>query len=309
MIFTVIINIIEWLIIIVCLLISVAYLTLIERKVLGVMQRRKGPTTVGILGLLQPFADGFKLIIKEGIIPNMSSSFLFFISPIIFFFLSLLIWSLIPLNFSYVVLDLNLSIIYLLAITSLSVYGIIISGWSSNSKYSFLGSLRSSAQMISYEVSIGFILLPPAIFTASFNLIDWLNHQDFIFFLIPFHPLFLMFIISNLAETNRPPFDLPEAESELVAGYSTEFSSVGFVLFFIAEYGNIIFLSLLTSIIFLPNIFSFAAIIFNFIWVRVALPRYRFDQLLRLGWKVLLPLSLAFLSLYSSYFIFAMYNF
>jgi len=211
MIFTVIINIIEWLIIIVCLLISVAYLTLIERKVLGVMQRRKGPTTVGILGLLQPFADGFKLIIKEGIIPNMSSSFLFFISPIIFFFLSLLIWSLIPLNFSYVVLDLNLSIIYLLAITSLSVYGIIISGWSSNSKYSFLGSLRSSAQMISYEVSIGFILLPPAIFTASFNLIDWLNHQDFIFFLIPFHPLFLMFIISNLAETNRPPFDLPEA--------------------------------------------------------------------------------------------------
>lgn len=303
MIYTITINIIEWLTIILALLISIAYLTLIERKVMGVMQRRKGPTTVGILGLLQPFADGLKLIIKEGISPNMSSSFLFFISPIIFFYLSFLIWSFIPINFSFVYNDINLSIIYILAITSLSVYGIIISGWSSNSKYSFLGSLRSSAQMISYEVSIGFILLPLAIFTSSFNLIDWINHQDYINFIIPFHPLFFMMIISNLAETNRPPFDLPEAEAELVAGYSTEFSSIGFVLFFIAEYGNIIFLSLLTSIIFLPHLISFAAILLNFIWVRVALPRYRFDQLLRLGWKVLLPLSLAFLSLYSSYFI------
>lgn len=214
---TITINIIEWLTIVIALLISIAYLTLIERKVMGVMQRRKGPTTVGILGLLQPFADGLKLIIKEGISPNMSSSFLFFISPIIFFYLSFLIWSLIPLNFFNSVTppasssDINLSLIYLLAITSLSVYGIIISGWSSNSKYSFLGSLRSSAQMISYEVSIGFILLPMAIFTSSFNLIDWINHQDYINFIIPFHPLFFMMIISNLAETNRPPFDLPEA--------------------------------------------------------------------------------------------------
>jgi NADH:ubiquinone oxidoreductase subunit H len=219
MIFTVIINLLDWLIIIFCLLISVAYLTLIERKVLGVLQRRKGPTSVGLLGLLQPFADGFKLIIKEGVLPNLSSSFLFFFSPILFFFLSLLIWSLIPLNFSFVVLDINLSLVYILAITSLSVYGIIISGWSSNSKYSFLGSLRSSAQLISYEVSIGFILLPPAIFTASFNLLDWISHQDSgpygppfgLFFFLPFHPLLLFFIISNLAETNRPPFDLPEA--------------------------------------------------------------------------------------------------
>ena len=225
MIYTITINIVEWLTLVLALLISIAYLTLIERKVMGVMQRRKGPTTVGILGLLQPFADGLKLIVKEGISPNLSSSFLFFISPIIFFYLSFLIWSLIPLNFFNSVIgapensicsDINLSLIYILAITSLSVYGIIISGWSSNSKYSFLGSLRSSAQMISYEVSIGFILLPLAIFTSSFNLIDWINHQDSINFIIPFHPLFFMMIISNLAETNRPPFDLPEAFFKLL---------------------------------------------------------------------------------------------
>jgi NADH-quinone oxidoreductase subunit H len=298
--------------IIVPLLIAVAYMTLAERKVMASMQRRKGPNVVGLFGLLQPLADGLKLLIKEPILPSSATTVLFLFAPVLTFLLSLVAWAVIPYNATAVLSDLNVGILYLFAISSLGVYGIIIAGWSSNSKYAFLGGLRSAAQMVSYEVSIGLILITVILCAGSQNLSEIVLAQKKIWFCIPLAPLMVMFFISCLAETNRAPFDLPEAEAELVAGYNVEYSSMAFALFFLGEYANMILMSSLCAILFLggwlPIIdlppfswipggiwfgFKVSFFLFLFIWVRAAFPRYRYDQLMQLGWKVFLPLSLA----------------
>lgn len=313
------IFIIKYLSIIVPILLAVAFLTLLERKILGGIQRRKGPNLIGYWGLLQPFADALKLILKETIIPSVSNKFLFFFAPILTFSLSLMTWLVIPFGYGFVLSDLNIGLLYIFAISSLSVYGIIIAGWSSNSRYAFLGALRSSAQMISYEVSIGLILMTIIVPVGSLNLTEIvLFQQNSVRFIIPFFPCFLLFLISMLAETNRPPFDLPEAEAELVSGYNVEYSSAGFALFFIGEYANMIFMSSLCVLLFFGGwsffnfqflfqnffglfIFSIKVLIilFFFILVRAAFPRYRYDQLMRLGWKVFLPLSFTYLLIIS----------
>lgn len=301
----------EYLTVIIPLLIAVAYLTLMERKVIGSIQRRKGPNVVGFAGLLQPLADGLKLFAKETIIPSHSNRVLFLIAPALTFLLSLISWPVIPITEYQVLANLNFGVLYLFAISSLGVYGIIIAGWSSNSKYAFLGSLRSAAQMISYEVSIGLIIISVLLCTGSLNLIDIVNAQKEIWFMFSLFPAFIMFFISALAETNRPPFDLPEAEAELVSGYNVEYSSMTFALFFLGEYSNIILMCSFIVVLFLggwlpptsfflfklfPQAFWFAIkvflFLFAFIWVRASLPRYRYDQLMTLGWKVFLPLSL-----------------
>jgi NADH-quinone oxidoreductase subunit H len=272
------------------------------------MQRRRGPNVVGFLGLFQPFADAVKLLAKQTTVPMKADYVAFFLSPLITFFLSVVSWIVIPVGQNSSIIDVNLGMLYIFAVSSLGVYGIIISGWSSNSRYAFLGSLRSAAQMISYEVSIGLILVSVAFCARSFNLSDIINFQKNVWFVVPLFPLFIMFFVSSLAETNRSPFDLPEAEAELVSGYNVEYSSVGFVFFFISEYANIILMSSLSVIFFfggwlppfqiayiIPESFWFTikilAILFLFVWVRAAYPRYRYDQLMRLGWKVFLPLS------------------
>nr|YP_009325890.1 NADH dehydrogenase subunit 1 [Choreocolax polysiphoniae]APC24882.1 NADH dehydrogenase subunit 1 [Choreocolax polysiphoniae] len=301
------------------LLISIAYLTLSERKIMGSIQRRKGPNYVGLFGLLQPLADGLKLFIKETILPSSANTIIFIFAPILTFLLSLFSWSVIPFGEGLVFVDLNLGVLYILAISSLGVYGIIIAGWSSNSKFAFLGALRSTAQMISYEISIGLIIINVLLCAGSFNFSTIVLAQQNIWYVIPLFPSLIMFFISILAETNRAPFDLPEAEAELVAGYNVEYSAIGFALFFLGEYANMIIMSSLITIFFfggwlpilpitcfywIPSFiwFSFKITIFLFIiiWIRSSFPRYRYDQLMRLGWKIFLPISLGYTILVSS---------
>ena len=302
--------------IIVPLLLAVAYLTYAERKVLAAAQLRKGPNVVGPFGLLQPLADGLKLLMKETVIPSGANRFVFVVAPILTFVLSLIAWAVIPFDAGIVISNINVGILYLFAISSLGVYGIIMAGWSSNSKYAFLGGLRSAAQMVSYEVSIGFVIVSVLLCVGSLNLSDIIAAQRTIWFCVPLFPMFIVFFISALAETNRSPFDLPEGESELVAGFFVEYSSMSFALFYLGEYANMILMSAMTSILFLggwlapfgvvpftwipgPVWFALkiAFVLFCFLWVRATFPRFRYDQLMRLGWKVFLPLSLGWLVL------------
>jgi NADH-quinone oxidoreductase subunit H len=300
------------------LLLAVAFLTLAERKVMASMQRRKGPNVVGIFGLFQPIADGVKLMVKEPILPSSANTVIFLIAPVLTFLLSQVAWAVIPFGEGAVLADIHVGLLYVFAISSLGVYGIITAGWSSNSKYGFLGSLRSAAQMVSYEVSIGLILITVLLCVGSLNLTEVVLAQQPIWFCVPLFPLLVLFFISCLAETNRAPFDLPEAEAELVAGYNVEYSAMGFTLFFLGEYANILVMSTLCTLFFLggwlppfdfvlfhwiPGVFwlglKLNLFLFFFIWVRAAFPRYRYDQLMRLGWKVFLPLSLAWVVLVS----------
>jgi NADH-quinone oxidoreductase subunit H len=297
--------------IVIPLLTAVAYLTLAERKVIAAMQLRKGPNVVGPFGLLQPLADGLKLLFKETIIPSGANKIVFILAPMITFILSLLAWAVIPFSESWVLADINVGILYLFAISSLGVYGIIMAGWAANSIYPFLGALRSAAQMVSYEVSIGFVIITVLLCVGSLNLNDVIEAQRGLWFCIPLLPMFVIFFVSGLAETNRAPFDLPEAEAELVSGYNVEYSSMTFALFFLGEYANMILMSAMTVILFLggwlPPIdiapfnwipgpvwfaFKISAVLFCFLWVRATFPRYRYDQLMRLGWKIFLPFSL-----------------
>lgn len=304
---------------IVMLLIAVAYLTLAERKILGALQLRLGPAKIGFFGLLQPFADGLKLLLKELIIPRSSNKFLFFFAPILSFSLSIFVWVVVPFNSFLAIAILNYNILFILALSSLNVYGIVLAGWASNSKYSFLGGIRSSAQMISYEVSLGLILFLVFFCSKSFNLsvIEYIQKSSY--FIVLFLPFALIFFISILAETNRTPFDLPEAEAELVAGYNVEYSAMSFALFFLAEYASMITMSfffvylflggaqpIILFNLFLPNqfwlIIKVLFLLFFFIVIRGTLPRYRYDQLMNLGWQVFLPLCFFFIPLFCLFF-------
>jgi len=308
----ILIIIFKVLIIIIPLLISVAYFTLAERKILGAIQRRRGPNVIGLFGLLQPLSDGLKLFVKEIILPSSSNKLIFIFSPVLTFIISLLGWAVIPYDKFAFLAELNLGIIYLFAVSSLGVYGIILSGWSSNSKYAFLGALRSTAQMVSYEISLGFILIIIVLCAGSFNLNVIIESQKNAWFVIPFFPLALIFFISGLAETNRHPFDLPEAEAELVSGYNVEYSAMTFALFSLGEYANMLMMSSLNVILFwggwlaptgffdfIPGCFWFSIkicfFVILYVVMRAALPRYRYDQLMNLGWKVFLPISLGYL--------------
>jgi NADH-quinone oxidoreductase subunit H len=295
------------------LLVGVAYLTYAERKVIAAMHLRRGPNVVGPFGLLQPLADGLKLFFKETIIPSGANRVVFVMAPMITFSLALVAWAVIPFGDDMVVANINVGVLYLFAISSLGVYGILMAGWASNSKYAFLGAIRSAAQMISYEVSMGFIIITVLLVAGSLNLSDIVNAQkESVWFIFPLFPMFVIFFISTLAETNRHPFDLPEAEAELVAGYNVEYSAMTFALFFLGEYANMILMSAMTTILFLGGwlppidvapftwipgpiwfILKICSLLFLFIWVRATFPRYRYDQLMRLGWKVFLPISLA----------------
>ena len=306
------------------LLLSVAYLTYAERKVIGGMQLRKGPNVVGPFGLLQPIADALKLLFKETILPAGANPIVFLMAPMLTFILALIAWAVIPVGAGMVLADINVGMLYLFAISSLGVYGVIMAGWASNSKYPFLGALRSAAQMVSYEVSMGFVIITVILFAGSLNLTDIVEAQRdgwFVFSMLL--PMFVVFFISILAETNRSPFDLPEGESELVAGFFVEYSAMTFALFFLGEYANMILMSAMTAILFLggwlppidvapfnwiPGPIWFAAkialVLFGFLWVRATFPRFRYDQLMRLGWKVFLPLTLLWVFLTAAYVVF-----
>ncbi len=311
--------ILKVLLIAVPLLLAVAWFTLLERKIMAGIHRRRGPNVVGAWGLLQPLADGLKLFLKETILPSSANTVIFALAPILTFTLAIVGWTVIPFGEGMVLSDINLGILYLFAISSLGVYGIIMSGWASNSKYAFLGGLRSAAQMVSYEVSIGFIIMSVLLCVGSSNLSEIVMAQKSVWFMIPLFPMFIMFFISALAETNRHPFDLPEAEAELVAGYNVEYSGMGFALFFLGEYANMILMSCVTVILFMggwlppfdilplnlipgPIWFALKTLIFVslFVWARAAYPRYRYDQLMRLGWKIFLPISLGWVLLTAS---------
>jgi NADH-quinone oxidoreductase subunit H len=313
---TVVLMVLEALALLVPLLIGVAYATVFERKVLAAMQLRKGPNVVGPWGLFQAFADAGKMLLKETIIPSGANRLLFLCAPMLTFMLAMIAWAVIPVNNGWAIADINVGVLYLFAISSLGVYGIIIAGWASNSKYAFLGALRSAAQMVSYEVSIGFVMVAVLICVGSLRLNDVVMAQQHIWFFIPLFPMFVIFFISALAETNRAPFDLPEGESEIVAGFFVEYSAMAFALFFLGEYANMFLMSGMTSILFLGGwlppiplapftwvpgpiwfILKVCLCMFVFMWVRATFPRFRYDQLMRLGWKVFLPLSLGWLVL------------
>jgi NADH-quinone oxidoreductase subunit H len=308
--------------IVVPLLLAIAYLTYAERKIIGAMQLRQGPMVVGPLGLLQPIADGLKLLAKETVLPSGANKVVFLVAPMVTFTLALIGWAVIPFGEGLVLADINVGVLYLLAISSLGVYGIIMAGWASNSRYAFLGALRSAAQMVSYEIAIGLIIINVLITAGSLNLSDIVHAQENLWYFIPHFPMFAIFVASILAETNRHPFDLPEAEAELVAGYNVEYSSMSFALFFLGEYGNMILMSAICSVLFLggwlppfdivpftwiPGPIWFIAkiclILFVFIWARATLPRYRYDQLMRLGWKVFLPASLLWVVVTSGFLV------
>ena len=305
------------------LLISIAMIVWLDRRVWAFVQKRRGPNVVGPFGLFQSFADVLKYVFKEIIIPASSNKTIFILAPVVTMTLALMAWAVIPFSETQVLANINVGILYLFAVSSLSVYGIIMGGWASNSKYPFLGSIRSAAQMVSYEVSIGVIIINVLLCVGSLNLSDIVLAQEKIWFVIPLFPMFVIFFISALAETNRPPFDLPEAESELVAGYQTEYSGMMYAMFWLGEYANILLMCAMGSILFLGgwlspiDIFPFSIIpspfwlifkiLFLFILfslVKAIVPRYRYDQLMRLGWKIFLPLSLIWVILTSSYLLY-----
>ena len=302
------------------LLVIVAFLTYAERKVIASVQLRKGPNVVGPFGLLQPLADGLKLFSKETIFPTVSNKIVFILAPMIAFSLSIAAWAVIPITDGWVISNINVGILYLFAVSSLSVYGIIMAGWASNSKYAFMGALRSAAQMVSYEVSIGLVIVTVLLCVGSLNLTDIVYAQKSTWFVFPLFPMFVVFFISALAETNRAPFDLPEDESSLVGGYFTEYSSMLFAMFFLGEYAAMIMMSGMATILFLggwlapfnisilnyiPGFVWFSLktslILFIFLWVRATFPRFRYDQLMRIGWKVFLPFSLLWVVLTSGF--------
>ena len=300
------------------LLFGMAYMVYAERKVIAAMQLRKGPNVVGPFGLLQPIADAIKLMLKETILPTGANKILFILAPMLTFILSLIAWAVMPFSETLVLADINVGILYLFAISSLGVYGIIIAGWASNSRYALLGALRSAAQMVSYEVSMGFVIVTVLLGVGSLRLTDIVLAQQDLWFFIPLFPIFIIFFISTLAETNRAPFDMAEAEAELVGGYNVEYSAMTFAMFFLGEYINMMLMAGMTVVLFLGGwlppfdiaplnwipgpiwfIVKILAVLFVFLWVRATFPRYRYDQLMRLGWKVFLPLSLLAVVVYS----------
>ena len=311
-----VLTVLKTLAMLVPVLVSVAYLTLAERKVLAAMQMRVGPNVVGPFGLWQPFADALKMLTKETIVPTGANRLLFLTAPLLTMTLAMIAWAVIPVNAGWAIADINVGILYLFAVSSMGVYGIVIAGWASNSKYAFLGAMRSAAQMVSYEVSMGFVIVTVLLCAGSLNLTDIVLAQQKVWYFIPLFPMFIVFLVSILAETNRAPFDLPEGESEIVGGFHVEYGAMTFGLFFLGEYANMILMSSMTTILFLGGwlspipfapftlvpgpiwfILKILSVLFFFIWVRATFPRYRYDQLMRLGWKVFLPLSLFWLVL------------
>ena len=301
-------------------LVSVAMIVWLDRRIWAFVQKRQGPNVVGPFGLLQSLADALKYILKEIIIPSSANKVIFILAPIVTMTLALIAWAVIPFSKTQVLADINVGILYLFAVSSLGVYGIIMGGWASNSKYPFLGAIRSAAQMVSYEVSIGIIIINVLLCVGSLNLNDIVLAQQTMWFIIPLFPMFVIFFISALAETNRPPFDLPEAEAELVAGYQTEYSGMMYAMFWLGEYANILLMCALGSILFLGGwlspidlypfnlipgaiwlVFKILFLFVLFALVKATVPRYRYDQLMRLGWKIFLPLSLTWVVLTASY--------